>query len=105
MKLINNKKKTNKKNIKLIDAIENKELKDELKSNSEIIIHFSDFIKNEEDFLTNQIELNEGIGKNSLLKENIFLIFTTINCLFMINKIFKNILLYKFTIKLFNIPW
>ena len=78
LKLINNKKKTNKKNIKLIDAIENKELKDELKSNSEIIIHFSDFIKNEEDFLTNQIELNEGIGKNSLLKENIFLIFTSI---------------------------
>jgi hypothetical protein len=36
---------------------------------------FSDLLKLEEEFLLDQIELDKGIGKNQLLKENLFLLF------------------------------
>ena len=36
---------------------------------------FGDLLKIEEDFLLEQIELDKGIGKNQLLKENLFLVF------------------------------
>ena len=40
--------------------------------------NLSDPIKLEEDYLINQMELENGIGKTSFLKENIFLLFITI---------------------------
>ena len=39
---------------------------------------FSDLLKIEEDFLLDQIELDKGIGKNQLLKENLFLLFLAV---------------------------
>ena len=44
----------------------------------EEIYKFSDFLKIEQDFLIDQIELDKGIGKNALLKENVFLLFLSI---------------------------
>ena len=38
------------------------------------IIQFSDLLKLEENFLINLIELDNSIGKNNLLKENVFLL-------------------------------
>ena len=40
--------------------------------------YFSDSLRIEEEFLLDQIELDEGIGKNQLLKENLFLLFISI---------------------------
>jgi hypothetical protein len=40
--------------------------------------YFSDLLRIEEEFLLDQIELDEGIGKNQLLKENLFLLFISI---------------------------
>jgi len=39
---------------------------------------FSDLLKIEENFLLEQIDLDEGIGKNQLLKENIFMLFLAV---------------------------
>jgi Cdc6-like AAA superfamily ATPase len=39
---------------------------------------FSDLLKIEEEFLLKQIELDKGIGKNELLKENLFLLFLAV---------------------------
>ena len=39
---------------------------------------FSDLFKIEEEFLLEQIELDKGIGKNQLLKENLFLLFLAV---------------------------
>jgi len=39
---------------------------------------FSELLKIEEEFLLEQIELDKGIGKNQLLKENLFLLFLAI---------------------------
>ena len=39
---------------------------------------FSDFLKIEEDYLIKQIKPDKGIGKNTLLKENSFLLFVSI---------------------------
>ena len=41
-------------------------------------IKFSDLLKFEEEFLLDQIELDKGIGKNQLLKENLFLLFLAV---------------------------
>ena len=60
----------------LIDQINYKQLKDDLKE--EAIFQFSDFLKIEEDFLLDKIELDKGIGKNNLLKENTFLLFLAV---------------------------
>ena len=63
----------------LIDQIKNKELKDEILSRSEKIINnFRDFIEIEQDYLINQIEISKGIGKTSILKENLFVIFISV---------------------------
>ena len=64
----------------LIDQINNEELKIELiKRPGESINSFSDFLKIEEEYLIEQIELDPGIGKNTLLKENVFLLFLSVN--------------------------
>ena len=52
--------------------IKNKDLKDEIETGYEEINNFSDFLKIEQDYLINQIELDKGICKNNLLKENVF---------------------------------
>ena len=39
---------------------------------------FSDLLKIEEEFLLDQIELDKGLDKNNLLKENIFLTFLSL---------------------------
>ena len=63
----------------LIEQIKNKDLKNEILSwNEKIINNFSDFINIEQDYLINQIELEQGIGKNKILKENLFLMFVSI---------------------------
>ena len=60
----------------LIDEINYKELKYDLKE--EIINQFSDILKIEEEFLIDKIDLDKGIGKNNLLKENVFLMFLSL---------------------------
>ena len=63
----------------LVDQLKNKDLKNEMVSRLENKIEqFSDFIKIEQDYLINQIELDKGIGKNTLLKENLFLLFVSV---------------------------
>ena len=44
----------------------------------EEINKFSNFLEIEQDFLVDQIELDKGIGKNALLKENLFLLFLSL---------------------------
>ena len=60
----------------LVDKIKNEELKADIRNKK--INQFSDFLNTEEDFLINLIKLDKGIGKNSLLKENLFLLFISI---------------------------
>ena len=60
----------------LFDEIKFKLLKIDLRE--EPFNDFSDFIKIEEAFLLDQIKLNKGIAKNSLLKEIVFLSFCSI---------------------------
>ena len=64
----------------LIEQINNEEFKLEIETSSppEKIKFFSDFLKNEQNFLIEQIELDKGIGKNVLLKENVFLLFLAV---------------------------
>ena len=79
LKLVNNDKNYNDKGNDLIKEIKNKELADEIATRpEEIIKNFSDFLRIEQDFLINQIELDKGIGKNTLLKENVFLLFLSV---------------------------
>ena len=61
--------------IKLLDKINNKDLKDEIISRPEEKIYnfFSDFIRIEQDYLINQINIEKGIGKTSTLKRASFL--------------------------------
>ena len=66
------------KEVDLIEEITNMEFKNDIKSRpTENIIQFSDFLKIEEEYLLNKIKLDEGIGKNNLLRENIFLLFVS----------------------------
>ena len=60
----------------LIDNINFEELKMDLREQK--IIQFSDLLKLEENFLINLIELDKGIGKNNLLKKNVFLLFLSL---------------------------
>ena len=60
----------------LFDQINFEELKKDLKL--EQITFFSDFLRIEEDFLLDKIELDKGIGKNNLLRENTFLLFLAV---------------------------
>ena len=82
LKLINIKNEDNleEKGGSLIDQINNEELKIEITKNKpeEAINNFSDFLKIEQEFILNQIESDKGIGKNTLLKENVFLLFISV---------------------------
>ena len=60
----------------LTDKINNEQLKIDLRGKT--IKQFSDFLKIEEDYILNKIDLDKGIAKNNLLKENIFLIFISV---------------------------
>ena len=60
----------------LIDEIYYEQLKFDLRD--EIFNQFSDLLKIEEDFLLDKIDLDKGIGKNNLLKENVFLLFLSV---------------------------
>ncbi len=60
----------------LIDNIKYQELKIDLRDQK--ISQFSDFIKSEEEFILNLMEIDKGIGKNNILKENLFLLFISI---------------------------
>ena len=52
-----------------------KDFKNEIENRpDEIINNFSDFLKIEQDYLIDQIELDKGIDKNSLLRDNIILL-------------------------------
>ena len=63
----------------LVANFKNKSLKIEINSMVNVkISYFSDFLKIEQDFLIEQIELDNGIGKNTLLKENVFLLFVSL---------------------------
>ena len=63
----------------LINEIKNEEFKNEILSRpKEPIKNFSDFLKIEQNYLINQVELDKGIGKNTLLKENLFLLFVSV---------------------------
>ena len=65
----------------LIDQIKYEQLRNDLKE--EALFQFSDILKIEEDFLLDKLELDKGIGRNNLLKENTFLLFLAviINCI------------------------
>jgi hypothetical protein len=82
LKLINNDEQNNseEKGETLLEQMSNEELKKEIEHRSEKIgKNFSDFLKIEQDYLIEQIkDLDKGIGKNSLLKENLFLLFVSI---------------------------
>ena len=79
LKLVNNDINYNDEGNNLIKEIKNKDLIDEINTRPEEIIKtFSDFLKIEQDYILNQIELDKGIGKNTLLKENVFLLFLSV---------------------------
>ena len=80
LKLVNNEKSIDeKRDGNLMDQIKNQDLKTEIERRpEEIINNFSDFLRVEQDYLIDQIELDKGIGKNALLKENIFLLFLSV---------------------------
>ena len=80
LELINNKK-IEETGANIIEQIINENFKNEIKSRHDeqkIEKNFSDFIKVEQDYLIDQIELEKGIGKNTLLKENVFLSFVSV---------------------------
>ena len=78
IKLINNDKSFEETTESLLEQIKNEKLKTEIEKNDETINKFSDFLRNEEDFILDLIELDKGIGKNTLLKENVFLLFLSV---------------------------
>ena len=62
-----------------MEQIKNQDLKKEISNRpEEKINNFSDFLRIEQDYLVDQIEIDKGIGKNNLLKENIFLLFLSV---------------------------
>ena len=79
IKLINNGKYNDEKGGELLKQIENTDFKNELSERHETIENFSDFLKIEQEYILNQIDLDKGIGKNTLLKENVFLLFLSVN--------------------------
>ena len=63
----------------LVDQMMDQNLKKEISNRpEEIINNFGDFIKIEQEYVLNKIELDKGIGKNTLLKENVFLLFLSV---------------------------
>jgi 5-methylcytosine-specific restriction endonuclease McrBC GTP-binding regulatory subunit McrB len=62
-----------------MEQIKNQDLKNEIKNRpEENINYFSDFLKIEQDYLIELIDLDKGIGKNDILKENIFVLFLSV---------------------------
>ena len=69
--------------IDLFKQFQNDQLNKEIKKinekfDIEKIKKFSDFLEIEQDYITDQTEPEKGIGKNALLKENIFLLFLSV---------------------------
>ena len=60
----------------LLDKIKYVQLKDEIREYN--IKSFSDLLKIEEDYLIEQIDPDKGIGRNQILKENLFLLFLAV---------------------------
>ena len=60
----------------LASKVQNKLLRSFIQENG--IKYFSDFLRLEEKYLLDKIELKKGIGKNDLLKENVFLMFVAV---------------------------
>jgi Cdc6-like AAA superfamily ATPase len=78
LKLINNDKSFDETDGNLLEQIKNEELNKEILRNGETIDKFSDFLMTEEDFILDLIDLDKGIGKNTLLKENVLLLFLSV---------------------------
>ena len=80
LQLLNNGKIIKEKTKNLFESLKNEDFKKEILSRreEEKYNQFSDFINIEQDFLINQIELEKGIAKNKLLKDNLFLLFISI---------------------------
>ena len=78
LKLINNDENFKEEGGELIKSIKNNQLKNEIIASGKTINQFSDFLKIEQDYLIEQIDLDTGIGKNQLLKENVFLLFVSL---------------------------
>ena len=78
IKLINNDKFFEETDGNLLEQIKNEELNKEILRNEETIDKFSDFLMTEEDFILDLIDLDKGIGKNTLLKENVLLLFLSV---------------------------
>ena len=79
LKLVNNEANIDEKGRTLMEQIKIQDLKNEIENRSEgIINNFSDFLRIEQDYLIDQIELDKGIYKNALLKENIFSVFISV---------------------------
>ena len=70
------------KNLNEDDIIINEDLKNDLLFNYDISdtnnFSFSQILSGEQDFILDNINLEKGIGKNNSLKENIFLLFTSL---------------------------
>ena len=77
LELINNEKYIYENGGNLKDSIKNKDLKKELEGIS--INYFSDFLKLEEEYFINQIELDKNININPIFNENIFILFISLN--------------------------
>ena len=76
LKLVNYERNIDDRESNLMEQIKNQDLKNEIERRpEETINNFSDFLRIEQDYIINQIELDKGIGKNYFLKENIFLLF------------------------------
>ena len=76
LKLINNGLIFDKKE-NILESINNDEFKNEILNTNENLNNFSDLIKNEENFLINQIDIDKGISK-IIIKEIVFVLFTSI---------------------------
>ena len=64
------------KKISLYNKVKYEPLKEYIRDKD--IHNFSEHLKKEEIFLQEQLDLNKGIGRNDLLKENVFLLFLTV---------------------------
>ena len=78
LKLINNDKNFTEKGGNLLEQIKNEKLIQEILKYNETLNKLSDFLRIEQEFILDQIELDKGIGKNTLLLENVFLLFLSV---------------------------
>ena len=66
----------NKSNDTLYDKVKYEPLKQYIRKND--IDNFDKFLEIQENFILDQVDLDKGIGKNKLIKENIFLLFLAV---------------------------